>query len=104
MKTSTHKALLLAALFLSPSLFCNDFDVFKEMLTSSTFVEAQEKQTQSPIPIADCQIAALAGCKAEQIAFNRAWHYTDNKELIAAKFALLEECASKAPCAAFFKK
>lgn len=101
MTPHTLKAFL-AILLLSTTLtFCNSSDIFKEMITLSTPMETQEQQT---LPNADCQMAALLNCPRERIAFNRAWYYTDDKELLAAKFALLEECASKAPCAHGFKK
>jgi hypothetical protein len=64
-----HQALLVATLA-PTSLFCIDPDIFKETLTLSASVEAQEQQeSEQDLPF-DCFIQIRNHCKREFAAFN----------------------------------
>ena len=93
------QALLLAALFFSTSIFCNDFDIFKETLTLSTPVEAQDLQENKRQVTDACIAQAIIQCRAQFKAFNFA-----AKEEYEAKAQEIDKCLWNAPCAQGFKK
>lgn len=94
-----YTALLLAALCFSTSIFCNDFDIFKEALTLSAPVEAQE-QLENKAEVPDVCIAlATLQCREQFKAFNFA-----AKEDYKSKAKAIRKCLWNAPCAQGFKK
>jgi hypothetical protein len=90
------KALLLAALSNS-SINCVDADIFKEMLTLSTSVEAQEQQNYASISD-ECVWLASIKCRTQIRAFTTA---TEDK---SAKFEETKSCLWSVPCAQHVKK
>lgn len=97
MKTIFNQALLLVALFYNTPIFCNDFDIFKETLTLSTPVEAQESPSEvkkSPSE-QDC-VAVL--CQPQQKAFERvrraAYFAAADNQAIIHSIHQLQKCAA----------
>lgn len=96
---SIQKIVLLSTLFCSCAIHCIDADIFKETLTLSTPVEAQEQPAQKEVSV-ECAWIATKQCRAQFKAYNNA-SPNDNHAHIAAT---LEACLLSAPCVQKFKK
>lgn len=98
MKHIVNKALLFAALFIVPSIYCIDGDIFKEMVTFSTSVEAQEHPAQNEVSD-ECVWASTIECRAHIRAYRNA-----SQDEIETKKTMLKKCLFNTACARAVKK
>ena len=97
MNIFSNQALFLAALFFSTSIFCNDFDIFKETLTLSIPVEAQESPSEVKKTPSEQECVAVL-CQAQQKAFEHvrraAYFVAADDQAIIHSIHQLQKCAA----------
>lgn len=95
MKKTFYQALLIAALISHTSLFPLDADIFKETLTLSASVEAQEQQENVQDLPFDCFIQIRNHCKREFSAFNFDLNNSPSKAQELQKCFWTAQCVQK---------
>lgn len=89
-----QKITLLGTFFLCP-IYCIDPDIFKETLTLSTAVEAQEQQEAVQDLPFDCFIQIRNHCKREFSAFNLDLNNSQSKAEELQKCFWTAQCVQK---------